>query len=68
MSTATIIRLEDWKNQSRVVSAAKEYVSRFIEYGFESAALWSQDNVSAEDAPLFNRIVREEMRKNGFSW
>lgn len=51
----------------RVRAAAREYVRRFVEYGFESAALWSQDNVLEKDARLFTRYVKEELRKKGFS-
>ncbi|MFO1436662.1 MAG: hypothetical protein U1F34_10065 [Gammaproteobacteria bacterium] len=60
--TAVVIQMENWKLRA----SAKEYVRRFVEYGFECAAMWSLDHVRDTDSAHFNRYVREEMRKRGF--
>ncbi|MCG3144199.1 MAG: hypothetical protein HONDAALG_01603 [Gammaproteobacteria bacterium] len=61
--SATIIEMNAW----RLRADAKEYVRRFVEYGFECAALWSMDHVREADSARFSSYVREEMRKCGFS-
>ncbi|MGQ0658913.1 MAG: hypothetical protein ACT4NU_12630 [Chromatiales bacterium] len=53
--------MNSWKLRAN----AKEYVQRFLEYGFECAALWSMDHVPESDAARFKSYVREEMRKCG---
>jgi len=59
--SATVIELNTWKLRAN----AKEYVRRFVEYGFECAALWSMDHVHEGEAARFKRYVQEEMRKCG---
>jgi hypothetical protein len=61
--SATVIQMDSWKLRA----SAREYVRRFVEYGFECAAMWSIDHVRDTDSASFNRFVREEMRKRGFA-
>lgn len=62
--SATVIELNTW----RLRANAKEYVRRFIKYGFECAALWSMDHVCEHESARFSRYVSEEMKKCGFKW
>ena len=61
--SATVIDMNAWK----VRATAKEYVRRFVEYGFECAAMWSIDHVQEQESERFNHYVRDEMRKRGFA-
>ena len=59
--SATVIDM----NAFKLRADAKEYVRRFLEYGFECAALWSMDHVCEADSARFSSYVREEMKKCG---
>ncbi len=59
--SASVIEMNAWKLRAN----AREYVRRFLEYGFECAALWSMDHVGEKDTARFKSFVREEMRKCG---
>lgn len=59
--SATVIEM----NAFKLRADAREYVRRFIEYGFECAAMWSMDHVREADSKRFSIFVCEEMKKRG---
>ncbi len=56
----------DFKNV-KLRSLAKEYVRLYVEYGVETASIWSMDKLmNTIEKKQFNKLVKEEMRKYGF--
>jgi|GEM_PF-6435737 len=63
ITSNSVIDFENYK----IRRVASKYVKLLAEYGIECASLWTMDEINNDnEKKLFNKYIKQEMRKYGF--